>query len=217
MFNDAGVIATTRTLEDGTIEPGFRVYVAGGLGANPHPALALEEFTPREDLLPTLEAILRVFEQTGNRKNKLRARLKWVVNELGWDEVQSRILAIRRLLPASSSWPGGIPEVVTEWGDAAAGRSATVAATPMGQGTPVAFRSTEPYERWAEANVIRGAENGHGIGLRLVEARRRDLAQFRGLASATREFRRRGSDHEPSEPRVPQSYARINCRCCSSD
>src|SRR5205085_4359001 len=57
MFNDAGVIATARTLPDGTVERGFRVFVAGGLGANPHPALALEEFTSREDLLPTLEAI----------------------------------------------------------------------------------------------------------------------------------------------------------------
>ena len=46
MFNDVGVIATTRTHDDGEVEPGFRVYIAGGLGANPHPALALEEFTP---------------------------------------------------------------------------------------------------------------------------------------------------------------------------
>ena len=63
MFNDVGVIATTRTLEDGTVEPGFRVFIAGGLGANPHPALALEEFTAREDLLPTIESILRVFDR----------------------------------------------------------------------------------------------------------------------------------------------------------
>ena len=63
MFNDAGVIAVTRTLADGSIERGFRVFIAGGLGANPHPALALEEFTTREELLPTIESILRVFDQ----------------------------------------------------------------------------------------------------------------------------------------------------------
>ena len=39
------------------------MFIAGGLGANPHPALALEEFTSREDLLPTIEAVLRVFDQ----------------------------------------------------------------------------------------------------------------------------------------------------------
>ena len=38
--------------------------MAGGLGANPHPAQALEEFTSREDLLPTIEAMLRTFRTT---------------------------------------------------------------------------------------------------------------------------------------------------------
>src|SRR5690606_35059486 len=108
MFNDVGVVAVSRTRGDGTVEPGFRVYVAGGLGANPHPALALEDFTPRDDLLATIEAILRVFNNHGNRDNKLRARMKWLVETMGWPEVQARILAERRLLPASSSWPGGI-------------------------------------------------------------------------------------------------------------
>ncbi len=74
MFNDAGIVATSRTFEDGSVEQGFRVYIAGGLGTTPFPALALEEFTTREDLLPTIESILRVFDQTGNRDNKLRAR-----------------------------------------------------------------------------------------------------------------------------------------------
>ena len=45
MFNDVGVIAVNRPLPDGTVEPGFKVFMAGGLGANPHPAQALEEFT----------------------------------------------------------------------------------------------------------------------------------------------------------------------------
>src|SRR5215213_7995287 len=76
MFNDVGVIAVRRTNDDGTTEAGFRVFLAGGLGATPHPALALEEFTPREELMATLEAVLRVFSNFGNRDNKLRARMK---------------------------------------------------------------------------------------------------------------------------------------------
>jgi sulfite reductase beta subunit-like hemoprotein len=121
MFNDFGVVATSRTNEDGTVEPGFRVYIAGGLGATPHPALALEDFTSREDLLPTIEATLRVFDQTGNRDNKLRARLKWVVDQLGIDEVRRRVIKVRHTLPASSTWPGGIPPEVVAVGDKAAG------------------------------------------------------------------------------------------------
>jgi sulfite reductase (ferredoxin) len=75
MFNDVGVIAVNRPRPDGTLEPGFKVMIAGGLGANPHPALALEDFTSREDLLPTIEATLRTFDHYGNRDNKLRARM----------------------------------------------------------------------------------------------------------------------------------------------
>jgi len=188
MFNDAGVIATRRTRDDGTVEAGFRVYVAGGLGANPFPALALEDFTAKEDLLPTLEAILRVFEQTGNRKNKLRARLKWVVQEQGWEWVQERILATRKLLPASSSWPGGIPEVVREWGDAPAGRSEAVEPTVMGHGTPVAFRSTKAYDRWEQANVVRGTAKGTVSAYAWSRLGDVTSAQFRGLAAITREL-----------------------------
>ncbi len=66
MFNDVGVVAVGRPREDGTIEPGFRVFVAGGLGANPHPAQALEEFTPREHLMETIESCLRVFDHYGS-------------------------------------------------------------------------------------------------------------------------------------------------------
>ena len=188
MFNDVGVIATTRKNDDGEIEAGFRVFVAGGLGANPHPALALEEFTSREDLMATLEAILRVFSNHGNRDNKLRARMKWLVDTMGWDELQARILKERRFLLASSSWPGGIPEAVQKEGDAPAGLHATITPTPMGQGIPVSIRSTSAFERWREANVIRG--NAKGTVSAIAYAKLGDITsdQFRALAAIQREL-----------------------------
>ena len=106
MFNDVGVIAVNRPLPDGTVEPGFRVFMAGGLGANPHPAIALEEFTPREDLLPTIESILRVQDHHGNRDNKLRARLKWLVDTMGADELRERIFKERKFLIGVGHLPG---------------------------------------------------------------------------------------------------------------
>jgi len=188
MFNDVGVIAVSRTLDDGTPELGFRVYIAGGLGATPHPALALEEFTSREDLLPTIEAVLRVFEQTGNRKNKLRARLKWVVDQLGFEEVQGRVLNIRKFLVASSTWPGGIPEIVEKLGDAPAGKHATITPTPMGQGVPVVISGTKPFEQWEAGNVVRG--NAKGTVSAIAYAKLGDItsAQFRALAAMQREL-----------------------------
>jgi len=188
MFNDVGVIATTRQREDGSREAGFRVFLAGGLGANPHPALALEEFTPREDLLTTIEAILRVFSNHGNRDNKLRARMKWLVDTMGWDEVQARVLKERKFLIASSTWPGGVPEAVEKAGDAPAGTGQGVVPTPVGQGTPVTLRSSDPYQAWDDANVIRGVAKGTVSAIAYSRLGDITTDQFRALASIQREL-----------------------------
>jgi sulfite reductase beta subunit-like hemoprotein len=187
MFNDVGIVATVRTREDGTTEQGFRVFIAGGLGATPHPALALEDFTSREDLLPTIEAVLRVFDQTGNRDNKLRARLKWVVDQLGIDEVRRRVIKIRTTLPASSTWPGGIPPEVTAAGDAPAGRG-DGEVSEIGQGVRVELRSSDPFTRWEQASVIRGAANGTVSAVAYAALGDITAQQFRELAAIQRHF-----------------------------
>ena len=188
MFNDVGVIAASRTHPDGSVEQGFRVYIAGGLGTTPFPALALEEFTSRGDLLPTIESVLRVFDQTGNRDNKLRARLKWVVDQLGIDEVRRRVVATRKFLPASSTWPGGVPEVVAEWGDDPAGLAADTTPTPIGQGVPVSLGAKTPFDQWVEANVVRGAANGTVSAYAWCELGDVTADQFRAVAAIVREF-----------------------------
>ena len=218
MFNDAGVVATTRTLPDGTVEQGFRVFLAGGLGATPHPAQALEDFTSREDLLPTIEAILRVFDQTGNRDNKLRARLKWVVDQLGIDELRRRVLKVRHTLPASSSWPGGIPAIVAKHGDAPAGRSTTVEATAVGQGVAVSLTPRDPYERWVATSVVRGTANGTVSAVAYAALGDITATQFRSLAAIQREL---GADVRLSnrqnvvfrgltDAQLPTLYARLD-------
>ena len=101
-----------------------------------------------------------MFNNHGNRDNKLRARMKWLVDTMGWDELQSRILKERHFLLASSSWPGGIPAVVDKHGDSPAGVAHGATPTPMGQGTPVAIRSSDAQQRWDDANVVRGVAKG---------------------------------------------------------
>ncbi|HEX5095638.1 MAG TPA: nitrite/sulfite reductase, partial [Acidimicrobiia bacterium] len=184
MFNDVGVVATTRTLDDGTIEAGFRVFIAGGLGANPHPAQALEDFTSREDLMATIYACLRTFDHYGNRDNKIRARMKWLVDTLegGIDELRERIFKERKFLRGARDWPGGIPQYVLEHGDAPAG--GTPDATVVGAtAVQVKLRSSDPYERWIEANVVRGVAKGTVSAV--AYARLGDITsdQWRALAS----------------------------------
>ena len=188
MFNDAGVIATTRTRDDGTVEAGFRVFIAVGLGTTPFIALSKEEFTPKEELLPTIEAILRIFEQTGNRDNKLRARLKWVVENLGFEEVQRRILNTRKFLLASSSYPGGLPTEVRVNGDAPAGVGNRALVTEIGQGTPVSIGGASPFDRWFQANVVRGIASGQVSAYAWAQLGDITAEQFRGIAAIQREF-----------------------------
>ena len=157
-----------------TVEPGFRVFIAGGLGANPHPALALEDFTAREDLLPTIEAMLRVFDQTGNRDNKLRARMKWVVDTLGIDELQraraqGSASSCRRRRRGRAASPRCRRSTATR--PAGVDRP-TVTPTRVGQGTTVRLTPRDPYERWDQANVVRGVANGTVSAVAYARARR---------------------------------------------
>jgi sulfite reductase (ferredoxin) len=188
MFNDVGVVAVGRPREDGTVEPGFRVFIAGGLGANPHAAQALEEFTAREELLATIEACLRTFDHYGNRDNKLRARMKWLLDTMGIDELRTRVLKERKTLMASSTWPGGIPAVVREQGDEPAGVGAGVTPTPVG--TPVTLRlgPGDSYHRWETANVVIGVAKGTISAYAYAKLGDITSNQFRGLAAIQREF-----------------------------
>ncbi len=191
MFNDVGVIAVNQPRPDGTVEAGFRIFMAGGLGANPHPALALEEFTSREDLLPTIEAMLRVQDHYGNRDNKLRARMKWLVDTMGIDELRERIFKERKFLPASATYPRGIPTVVAEAGDAPAGIGTSVAADGglnRFQTNPVDFVGLSPFQKWDTANVVRGRANGTVSAYAYCRLGDITKQQFLDLAQLQRDF-----------------------------
>ncbi len=185
MFNDVGVIAVRHP---DTGESGFRVYVAGGLGTTPHPALALEPFTSREDLLPTIESLLRVFDRFGNRDNKLRARMKWLVEQLGWEELTAAVFQERRFLVASATWPGGIPEAVEKAGDEPAGSLGGDRVSPIGHGAPVTLVPSAPFGRWKSANVVRGAANSTVSAYASAQLGDITAEQFHALAELQRQL-----------------------------
>ena len=78
--NDLGFIARRR----GDAE-GFAVYAGGGMGAQSRPARLLEEFAPVADANRVAEAVKRVFDKHGNRKNRHKARLRFLVEEIGFE------------------------------------------------------------------------------------------------------------------------------------
>ncbi|MEM9968369.1 MAG: nitrite/sulfite reductase [Pseudomonadota bacterium] len=70
---------------------GYRVVVGGGLGRTPMIGKVLYEFVSQADLLPTLEAIVSVYNVLGRRDNKYKARIKITVHENGIDEIRRRV------------------------------------------------------------------------------------------------------------------------------
>jgi len=68
-------------------ERGFKVMLGGGLGAQPILANIVEEFLPEDQLIPYIESIIRVFDRYGERNNRNKARMKYLIQKLGLDEV----------------------------------------------------------------------------------------------------------------------------------
>lgn len=60
-------------------EKGFKVLLGGGLGAQAFMAQVAYEFLPANELIPFLEASLRVFDRYGERERRHKARLKFLI------------------------------------------------------------------------------------------------------------------------------------------
>src|SRR6185437_6778149 len=102
-----------------------------------------------------------------------------------------RIFKERRFLRASTSWPGGVPAVVEEQGDAPAGMGTEITADGglIGSGaTPVQFRGLTPLQQWDTANVVRGRANGTVSAYAYCRLGDITTAQFRALAQIQRDF-----------------------------
>jgi len=102
-MHDMGAIAKVRVV-DGKKQRGFAFYVGGGLGSVPYKAKLFDEFLPEEELLPTLQAISRVFARLGEKRNRARARIKFLIAQLGVDEFKKLVAAERQKLTFDSRW-----------------------------------------------------------------------------------------------------------------
>ena len=81
-MHDLGFIAKTK--EDGNrIIRGFKVLLAGGLGSQPRHGDVMFDFLEEDKLIPTIESVLRVFDRYGERTKRAKARLKFLVKDIG--------------------------------------------------------------------------------------------------------------------------------------
>jgi sulfite reductase (ferredoxin) len=115
-MHDLGLIAAKRSnAETGREEFGFEMYVGGGLGAVPYQAKLFASFVAPEELLPLAQAIARVFARHGEKKNRNRARIKFLIQDLGIEKFRELVLEERKILPFDPRWTEYIKEAQAEF------------------------------------------------------------------------------------------------------
>ncbi len=101
--HDLGFIAKTRVV-DGRTERGFETWAGGGPGAIPHRAKLLFDFLPEAELLPMTQAASWVFARLGEKKNRGKARLKFLVEKIGIDALRDLAEQERTTLVEDLKW-----------------------------------------------------------------------------------------------------------------
>ncbi|MGH7392056.1 MAG: nitrite/sulfite reductase [Candidatus Rokuibacteriota bacterium] len=174
-IHDVGARAAVRIV-DGGAERGFVVLLGGGLGPAPRLAEALEDFTPAADLLPTVAAIVRVFDRHGNRENRNLARLKFVVKKLGIDAVRALVVKERAALRVTIAFPPVTP------------REEHAPAPRPGHGHAGRAAAGLAYTRWRASNVLLQKQSGYAaVHVRLVRGDATG-AELRAVARLARDL-----------------------------
>jgi len=149
-MHDIGFLAQTREIENGVLR-GFRVYVGGGLGTIPHQAKILSDFIPEQELLPLTQAVCRVFARLGEKRNRNRARLKFLVEQLGIDEFRRLVREERERLPFDPRWASYLENRE----DSQERPTEPLTAVSDGHGN-----DDDAYESWRRTNVYRQRQQG---------------------------------------------------------
>ena len=153
-IHDLGFIAKIK-IEDGVATKGFKVLLGGGLGSQPRHADVIYEFLEEDVLIPTIESVLRIFDRFGERTKRAKARLKFLVKELGTavflELVSKELSALEnktfKINTTAFEQPISFQEV----------------ATPV-----IKIKDEVAFQNWKETNVIKQKQAGlFAIGIKV--------------------------------------------------
>jgi sulfite reductase (ferredoxin) len=136
-------------------QKGFKVMLGGGLGSQPSHAELLSEFVPVNQIIPTAEGVIRVFDRHGERAKRLKARLKFLIKDLGRDEFmklveeEKKALAFHTYEIDTTDFEGPITE-------------------PLLEVPSVTIDDADAFEAWKKSNVIAQKQAGYvAIGIKV--------------------------------------------------
>ena len=178
---DVGLLPQIKEI-DGKEQRGFKVFLGGGLGNKSYVGYQLEEFTPEEDLLYTSIAVLRIFDRMGERKNMARNRMRYLVNELGWEKFQNLVLKERAIVRATQSVIVKLdldqtPEEIKK---------------PIRISESSGSSNPDGYSRWYKTNTFKQKQDGYRSVFIALEAGDITANQLREIANICREFSSEG-------------------------
>ncbi len=137
-------------------ERGFKVMLGGGLGSQPSHAELLSEFIPVNQIIPTTEGVLRIFDRYGERAKRLKARMKFLIKDLGRDEFlrlveeEKKALSYQTVEIDTTAFDGAIP-------------------APLLEAPKVVIEDTAAFEAWKKSNVIAQKQAGYvAIGIKVL-------------------------------------------------
>ena len=172
-------------LKDG--KKGFRIYLGGGLGAASFIGHLLEDFTFEEQLLSTCMATIRLFDRLGNRDNMARNRMRYLVNEIGWEKFQKMVLKERNIVEMTiSEFTKNLYQVHFNDSYVPINKSAKFNKLPIVE-TNISTISNG-YDRWLHTNVVPQKQEGYFTIFITLGAGDITANQLRSLASLIRKF-----------------------------
>lgn len=146
-MHDLGFIPRVSYI-NGKEKRGFKVMLAGGLGAQPFAAHPIFDFMDDKEIIPFTEACLRIFDRYGERAKRHKARLKYLINDMGVEHFLSLVDDERQAVNLKSYevdvgdfQKTDIPDVY-------------ILEEPI-------FVNRERYDRWFSLNVYRQKQEGY--------------------------------------------------------
>ncbi|WP_028376634.1 HEPN domain-containing protein [Leeuwenhoekiella sp. MAR_2009_132] len=126
---------------------GFKVMLGGGLGSQPRHADTLHEFLPVNQLIPLIEGVLRVFDRHGERARRLKARMKFLIKDLGVDGFMALVEEEQKAL-AYKTFEIDTAEFEKE------------ITAPLMEAPQVTIEDLKAYAAWKATNVFKQKQNG---------------------------------------------------------
>jgi sulfite reductase (ferredoxin) len=174
-MHDLGLIAAEQ-IENGERKIGFEMHVGGGLGAVPYQAKLFDAFIPPEELLPLAQAIARVFAKYGEKKNRSRARIKFLIQDWGIEKFREAVLAERRNLPPDPRW--------TEYLESAD----AFKELPLKPAGKRPLLGSAEFQKWMETNTRPQKQEGYSVVTIALPLGDITANQLRDLADIARRF-----------------------------